>query len=93
MTKIRVSLAALLLTIPLAACGKGASPDAVCKKLGELAEKEGGEAKEMWTSRLANDCTKEVAEEKQKMGDEKWNTASDCIMKAATFMDAMKCAK
>jgi hypothetical protein len=72
------------------ACGGGASdPAGVCKKIGELAEKEGGEAKEMYDKRLKDDCVKELTEAKAELGDN-WSKFTACVDGAKDFKSLFK---
>jgi hypothetical protein len=85
-----------LLAIPftLLACkGDAASTDSasVCKKLGELATKEGGEALELWNKEMKDDCAQEVEKDRQKLGDAKFKELVDCINTKDSFTAAAGC--
>jgi hypothetical protein len=67
-----------------AACGGSSSPDAVCKKMGKLMQKESAEDIE--------GCKAKLAEMKKQMGDENYTKMANCIMKASDKETATKCA-
>ena len=69
--------------------GGDMSVEDMCKKLGEMATKEGGEALEMYNSRLKDDCVKDLGEEKTKMGDEAWKKFVSCVNGKDTLSAAM----
>ena len=73
----------------------GAAPDVsgICKKLEELATKEGGEALEMYNSRLKDDCVKDLGEEAAKKGEATTKEFAACIDKATSFTNAMDTCK
>lgn len=66
---------------------------AVCKKIEELATKEGGKALEMYNSRLKDDCVKEFNDESAKKGPEESKAFADCVNGAASFTAAMDTCK
>ncbi len=94
MRTINAVLIAALLALPLFGCkGDAAAGDSasVCKKLGELATKEGGEALELWNKEMKDSCVQEVDKDRQKLGDAKFKELIACINGKDTFTAAASC--
>lgn len=76
-------------------CG---GPEATCKKMKELAEKEMKDSKDKKEKSAddqkkdMDDCVKKVEEEKKK-DPKKWDCISKCVDKANSFDEYGKCAK
>lgn len=68
------------------------SPADMCKKIEEMATKEGGKAKEMWDKNLKSDCEKEMNEAKTKDA-AKYNEFVACVAGKATLTEAMENCK
>jgi len=68
-------------------------PAPLCKKIEELANKEGGKALETYNARLKDDCVKEMGEEASKKGPEATKAFADCVNGAASFTAAMDTCK
>ena len=68
------------------------SPADMCKKIEEMATKEGGKAKEMWDKNLKSDCEKEMNEAKTKDA-AKYNEFVACVAGKATLTEAMETCK
>ena len=66
---------------------------ALCKKMEELATKEGGKGLEQFNSHLKADCAKEVGEQAAKKGPEASKAFADCVGGAASFSAAMETCK
>lgn len=83
---IRWFFAALTaLTMTLTGCG--ASPDDVCNKQVELAEKAGMEV----TGDLKEECINDETTKKDLKGMFKYKDYSSCIMESSTVEEAAKC--
>ena len=63
----------------------------MCKKLGELATKEGGEALELWNKEMKDTCAQEVDKDRKKLGDAKFKELVDCINGKDSFTAAAGC--
>ena len=72
----------------------GAAPDmvAICKKIEELATKEGGKALEVYNSRL-KDCVTDMGAEAAKKGPEVTKAFGDCVNAAPSFTAALENCK
>lgn len=74
------------------AAGTEMSPADMCKKIEEMATKEGGKAKETWDKNLKADCEKEMGEAKAKDA-AKYNEFVACVAGKATLTEAMDACK
>jgi hypothetical protein len=72
--------------------GEAMSPADMCKKIEEMATKEGGKAKETWDKNLKADCEKEMGEAKAK-DEAKYNEFVACVAGKATLTEAMDSCK
>ena len=72
--------------------GTEMSPADMCKKIEEMATKEGGKAKETWDKNLKADCEKEMGEAKAKDA-AKYNEFVACVAGKATLTEAMDACK
>jgi len=72
--------------------GEAMSPADMCKKIEEMATKEGGKAKETWDKNLKADCEKEMGEAKAK-DEAKYNEFVACVAGKATLTEAMDACK
>ena len=72
--------------------GTAMAPADMCKKIEEMATKEGGKAKETWDKNLASDCEKEMNEAKSK-DEAKYNEFVACVQGKATLTEAMDSCK
>ena len=72
--------------------GEAMSPADMCKKIEEMATKEGGKAKETWDKNLKADCEKEMGEAKAKDA-AKYNEFVACVAGKATLTEAMDSCK
>jgi hypothetical protein len=72
--------------------GEAMSPADMCKKIEEMATKEGGKAKETWDKNLKSDCEKEMGEAKAK-DEAKYNEFTACVAGKATLTEAMDACK
>lgn len=90
-------LAGLLLAASLSIMGcekkTGANPADVCKKLEQLATKEGGEALAMWNKEMKGDCEKQVQKDKERLGDAKFGELIACLDGKDSFTAALNCAQ
>lgn len=68
--------------------GAAMSAADLCKKMEEMATKEGGKAKETWDKNLKSDCEKELGEAKAK-DEAKYNEFVACVAGKATLSEAM----
>jgi hypothetical protein len=76
-----------------AAAGAGtADMVAICKKIEELATKEGGKALEVYNARL-KDCVKDMGAEAAKKGPEVTKEFGDCVNAAPSFTAALENCK
>jgi len=72
--------------------GTAMAPADMCKKIEEMANKEGGKAKETWDKNLKSDCEKEMTEAKTK-DEAKYNEFTACVQGKATLTEAMESCK
>jgi hypothetical protein len=72
--------------------GTAMAPADMCKKIEEMATKEGGKAKETWDKNLKSDCEKEMTEAKTK-DEAKYNEFVACVQGKATLTEAMDTCK
>ncbi|HEU5054924.1 MAG TPA: hypothetical protein VFU21_00305 [Kofleriaceae bacterium] len=72
--------------------GTAMAPADMCKKIEEMAMKEGGKAKDMWDKNLKSDCEKEMNEAKTK-DEAKYNEFVACVQGKATLTEAMENCK
>ncbi len=72
--------------------GAAMAPADMCKKIEEMATKEGGKAKETWDKNLKSDCEKEMTEAKTK-DEAKYNEFAACVQGKATLTEAMETCK
>jgi hypothetical protein len=72
--------------------GTEMSPADMCKKIEEMATKEGGKAKETWDKNLKADCEKEMGEAKAKDA-AKYQEFTACVAGKATLTEAMETCK
>ena len=72
--------------------GEAMAPADMCKKIEEMATKEGGKAKETWDKNLKSDCEKEMTEAKTK-DEAKYNEFAACVQGKATLTEAMETCK
>ena len=72
--------------------GTAMAPADMCKKIEEMATKEGGKAKETWDKNLKSDCEKEMTEAKTK-DEAKYNEFVACVQGKATLTEAMDSCK
>jgi len=72
--------------------GAAMAPADMCKKIEEMANKEGGKAKETWDKNLKSDCEKEMTEAKTK-DEAKYNEFTACVQGKATLTEAMESCK
>ena len=94
MRTMNAVLIAALLALPLLGCKGDASTGdsaSVCKKLGELATKEGGEALELWNKEMVDSCAQEVDKDRKRLGDARFKELVDCINSKDTFTGAASC--
>ena len=77
---------------PPAGGGTAMAPADMCKKIEEMATKEGGKAKETWDKNLKSDCEKEMNEAKTK-DEAKYNEFVACVQGKATLTEAMESCK
>lgn len=77
---------------PPAGGGTAMAPADMCKKIEEMATKEGGKAKETWDKNLKSDCEKEMTEAKTK-DEAKYNEFVACVQGKATLTEAMENCK
>ena len=77
---------------PPAGGGTAMAPADMCKKIEEMATKEGGKAKETWDKNLKSDCEKEMNEAKTK-DEAKYNEFVACVQGKATLTEAMDSCK
>ena len=77
---------------PPAGGGTAMAPADLCKKMEEMASKEGGKAKETWDKNLKSDCEKELGEAKTK-DEAKYNEFTACVAGKATLTEAMESCK
>ena len=77
---------------PPAGGGTAMAPADMCKKIEEMATKEGGKAKETWDKNLKSDCEKEMTEAKTK-DEAKYNEFVACVQGKATLTEAMDSCK
>jgi hypothetical protein len=75
-----------------AAGGDALAPADLCKKIEEMATKEGGKALEMWNSKLKSDCEKELGEAKTE-NEAAYGEFSKCVTGKATMTEAMEGCK
>ncbi len=75
-----------------AGVGNAMAPADLCKKIEEMATKEGGKAKETWDKNLKSDCEKEMTEAKTK-DEAKYNEFVACVQGKATLTEAMDSCK
>ena len=75
-----------------ATAGTEMSPADMCKKIEEMATKEGGKAKETWDKNLKGDCEKEMGEAKAKDA-AKYQEFTACVAGKATLTEAMEACK
>lgn len=68
--------------------GAAMSAADLCKKMEEMATKEGGKAKDTWDKNLKSDCEKELGEAKAK-DEAKYNEFVACVAGKATLTEAM----
>jgi hypothetical protein len=78
-------------SIGLFSLGCGASPDAVCDHMIELAKKELGE--EAAKAMPKAECVKDAERQKEMAGMMKWREQANCVMDAQTLEAATKCDK
>jgi hypothetical protein len=78
-------------TFGLVSVACGASPEAVCDHIIELAKKEGGEEAAKGLDRA--ECIKSGEREKEMKGMMKWREQANCVTDATTLEAAMKCGK
>ena len=64
----------------------------ICKKIEELATKEGGKALEVYNARL-KDCVKDMGEHAAKKGPEVTKEFGDCVNASPTFTAALENCK
>lgn len=62
----------------------------MCKLIGEMAEKEGGEALEQYNARLKDDCVADLGQEREKAGEEGWNKFVECMKSKDSLSAAME---
>ena len=79
-------------TTPPAGGATAMAPADMCKKIEEMATKEGGKAKETWDKNLKSDCEKEMNEAKTK-DEAKYNEFAACVQGKATLTEAMESCK
>ena len=87
MKKLAPILFVTLAGLVLPACG--ASPEAVCDDLVELAKKEAGEEAAKAIDRA--ECIKGAEQEKEMKGMMKWRTQANCAMDAESLEALSKC--
>jgi hypothetical protein len=75
-----------------AGVGSAMAPAEMCKKIEEMATKEGGKALDTWNKNLKSDCEKEMNEAKSKDG-AKYNEFVACVQGKATLTEAMDSCK
>jgi hypothetical protein len=88
-----VALALSLLAIGCKGGAASSNPADLCKKLGELASKEGGDALKMWNKDMKDDCEKQVEKDKKKLGDAKFAQMVTCVNGKDSFTAAVDCAQ
>jgi hypothetical protein len=79
-------------TPPAGGTATAMAPADMCKKIEEMANKEGGKAKETWDKNLKSDCEKEMNEAKTK-DEAKYNEFVACVQGKATLTEAMETCK
>lgn len=79
-------------TPPAGGTATAMAPADMCKKIEEMANKEGGKAKETWDKNLKADCEKEMNEAKTK-DEAKYNEFVACVQGKATLTEAMENCK
>jgi hypothetical protein len=79
-------------TPPAAGGATAMAPADMCKKIEEMATKEGGKALETWNKNLKSDCEKEMTEAKTK-DEAKYNEFVACVQGKATLTEAMETCK
>jgi hypothetical protein len=72
--------------------GTAMAPADICKKIEEMATKEGGKALDLWNKNLKGDCEKEMNEAKTK-DEAKFNEFTACVAGKATMTEAMDACK
>lgn len=72
--------------------GATMAPADMCKKIEEMATKEGGKALDTWNKNLKSDCEKEMNEAKTK-DEAKYNEFVACVQGKATLTEAMDSCK
>lgn len=78
---------------PAAGGDVAADTASICKKLEEMATKEGGEAQKNYESRMKADCAKEIDEARGKKGEQALKDFAACLNTAATLTAAMETCK
>ena len=81
---LRIAIAAA--TLALVGCSTG-SPEDLCKKLGELAAKDG----QAFDDKAMESCKKELAEQKAKVDAKIWGEVSQCVHKLESIKDVDRC--
>lgn len=71
--------------------GGGATVAGTCAHLESLAKAEGPDALARHEKGLGKRCTRNLGEEKARMGDEAWGKFSLCISEKSTLSDALDC--
>ena len=98
MRTFKLALAAGLVALSLGSIGcKGdaakSNPADLCKKLGELAHKEGGDALKLWNKDMKDDCDKQVEQDRKKLGDARFAEMVTCVNSKDSFTGAASCAQ